>query len=160
MSKIILSHFETSSVPTTGLNVTMSIYDLSTNTIVITGAMTDVGNGGYTFNFEDYQVDKSYQFIANSNSSETDSRYSYGSNESYRPDIADAVWSEPASGYTNLDTFGGKLNFIKSMESGRWKIESNQMIFYDEDGDELQRFNLKDASGNPTNDDAYERDPV
>ncbi len=50
---------------------------------------------------------------------------------------------------------------ISKIERGRWKIENNQMIFYDEDGETpLLVFNLKDQDGQPTMDRVYERVPV
>ena len=53
------------------------------------------------------------------------------------------------------------LAFIKQIEAGRWKIIENQMIFYKSNGTEaLITFNLKDAEGEPTETDAYERIPI
>ena len=50
------------------------------------------------------------------------------------------------------------LEFIRAVESGRWKIVGNQMIFYDEDGvAELMRFNLFDEAGFPTMGNVFER---
>jgi len=50
------------------------------------------------------------------------------------------------------------IELIKNIESGRWKIENNQMIFYKPDNvTELFRFNLKDINGQPTNDAVTER---
>ena len=48
--------------------------------------------------------------------------------------------------------------YIKKIETGRWKISNNQMVFYDEDGTTpLLTFNLYDAVGSPTTDSVYER---
>ncbi len=50
------------------------------------------------------------------------------------------------------------VDFIKGIEGGRWKIENNQMIFYDEDNTtELARFDLLDAQGQPAEQNVYER---
>ena len=68
-------------------------------------------------------------------------------------DIADAVWADPqgilvASG----------VESIREIEKGRWKIESNQMIFYEEDNTtEIMRFDLFDEAGNPANTDIFDR---
>lgn len=53
------------------------------------------------------------------------------------------------------------VDFIKRIESGRWKIEDEVMTFYDEDGNTpLLQFNLKDLQGHPSNINIFERDPV
>lgn len=50
------------------------------------------------------------------------------------------------------------IDFIKNIEGGRWKIVSNQMIFYKNDNiTEIARFNFLDASGNPTEENVFER---
>lgn len=52
------------------------------------------------------------------------------------------------------------LAFIKAIESGKWIIENNQMIFYDTNDQEIARFNLYNVIGIPSNDDVYRREPV
>jgi len=53
------------------------------------------------------------------------------------------------------------LEFLKSVEGGRWKIENNQMIFYDEDNvTEIMRFDLYDENGEPTMRNVFERKRV
>lgn len=52
------------------------------------------------------------------------------------------------------------LAFIKEIEAGEWKIESNQMIFYAPGGAELIRFNLFNKTGGATDEDVYRRVPV
>jgi len=53
------------------------------------------------------------------------------------------------------------LAFIKQIEQGRWKVISNQMIFYDIDGvTPIRTFNLKGKDGTPTEASVYERVPV
>ena len=50
------------------------------------------------------------------------------------------------------------ITLIKQIETGRWKIISNQLILYGPDNTtELVRFNLFDASGAPTNDSPADR---
>ena len=45
------------------------------------------------------------------------------------------------------------IQFLLDVEGGKWQIVANQMIFYKQDGiTEVMRFNLFDASGNPTMD--------
>jgi|GEM_PF-6141622 len=50
------------------------------------------------------------------------------------------------------------LEIVKKVETGRWKIESNQMTFYDDDGvTPLLVFNLYDQSGLPSDENVFER---
>ena len=86
--------------------------------------------------------------------------------------IATAVWDKDISAYTTVGAAGTMLRnvsgsigtistdvaFIKSIEGGRWKIENNQMIFYDANNvAEVARFDLYDSAGAPTEDAVYER---
>lgn len=53
------------------------------------------------------------------------------------------------------------VTVIKQVESGRWKMVGNQMIFYsDDDVTPLLTFDLKDDSGLPTMTNVYERVPA
>jgi len=53
------------------------------------------------------------------------------------------------------------VDFIKAVESGKWEILNDQMIFYDTSGAEILRFNLFDINGLPTNGiNMYKREPV
>ncbi len=50
------------------------------------------------------------------------------------------------------------LAILKQVETGRWKVIANQMIFYDADGTTpLLTFDLKDEGGSPTMIDVFER---
>lgn len=49
---------------------------------------------------------------------------------------------------------------IKKLQTGKWKIENNQLIMYDEDGvTPLLTFNLYDKDGQPSEINVYERVP-
>jgi hypothetical protein len=53
------------------------------------------------------------------------------------------------------------ITIIKAVETGRWKIVGNQMLFYEDDGvTVLLTFNLLDDLGLPTMDCVFERVPV
>ena len=50
---------------------------------------------------------------------------------------------------------------VKKIQSGRWKIVSNQMIIYDSDNETpLLTFDLKDSSGQPAESNIIERVPA
>ena len=62
---------------------------------------------------------------------------------------------------TSLDAAREDLTFVKDIEGGRWKIKSNQMIFYAADNEtEVARFNLYDSGGNETSTNVYDRQRV
>lgn len=81
--------------------------------------------------------------------------------------VADQVWDEAMVEHILAGSFGKAegsvftdVELIKKIESGRWKIINNQMIFYDDDDlTPLITFNLFDKAGQPAEDDVYERDP-
>jgi hypothetical protein len=50
---------------------------------------------------------------------------------------------------------------LYDIEGGRWKLENNQMIFYEDDNStEVARFNLFDSNGSPTMENVYDRQRV
>ena len=58
----------------------------------------------------------------------------------------------------NYQCVTGVVMDIYDLEYGRWKIVSNQMIFYKPDGiTEIARFDLKDLAGAATQVNVYER---
>jgi hypothetical protein len=58
----------------------------------------------------------------------------------------------------DLTALTAMVEFIKQIESGKWKIINNQMIFYkDDNSTELFRCNLYDENGNPTVEGVMER---
>lgn len=75
-----------------------------------------------------------------------------------------ARYARPEDYYT--DTIYTTVRDLQQFQEGRWKIfttgpEANRMLVYDVDGTTvLKRFTLRDASGNPTATNPYERVPV
>jgi len=50
------------------------------------------------------------------------------------------------------------ITFIKDIESGKWEIKSNQMIFFKTDGiTEVARFNLFDSNGDASMTEVFKR---
>ena len=75
--------------------------------------------------------------------------------------IADAVWDEARAGHTGAGSFGELMGLLRQINVGRWRIVSNQWIFYDTDGTTpLVTFDLKDSGGAATETNVYDRDPV
>jgi len=72
--------------------------------------------------------------------------------DQYKADVSDLAKE------STVQAIKQAVDFIKGIEGGRWKIENNQMIFYDEDNStELARFDLFDKDGNPSEENVYER---
>lgn len=71
----------------------------------------------------------------------------------------DNLPEDPAS-QEKVDKIELDVSLIRSIELGRWKIdtENNQMIFYSEDNvTEVARYDLKDSNGNPSSSEVFER---
>lgn len=61
----------------------------------------------------------------------------------------------------NIDSILADTDVLEKIGTNRWKILSNQLIIYDDDGvTPLYTFDLKDSSGNPAMENVYERVPV
>jgi hypothetical protein len=57
-----------------------------------------------------------------------------------------------------LTVVSGSVEFLRDMEGGRWKIESNRMSFYRSDNSTLiATFDLFDSDGNPSMESVFER---
>jgi hypothetical protein len=61
----------------------------------------------------------------------------------------------------NYEENNPRVDSIYNIEYGRWRIVSNQMVFYKDDNvTEVARFNLFDENGAPTMDAVFERQKV
>jgi len=70
--------------------------------------------------------------------------------------ISDQVWL-----HNSATQLLNNVDLIKQIETGRWKIINNQMIFYKDDNTtEILRFNLYDSNGQLTEDNVYDRRKV
>lgn len=119
----------------TGLSPTISIWKLDGTVIIDGQAMIEIASGFYYYNFVTYDSTIDYVIVANGGATLADSdRYVTGTNEN------DSL----------LNTVNADLAFIKKIEGGRWKIDTdtNEMIFYEDDNvTEVARFNLFDKDG-------------
>ena len=60
----------------------------------------------------------------------------------------------------NVPTFD-EFDAVRKIQTGRWKILNNQMIFYDDDATTpILTFDLFNSSGEPASDNVFERNPV
>jgi len=79
--------------------------------------------------------------------------------------IQTAIDADVLNNLTILDDEVGAIkvlvDYLKQKESGRWKIENNQLTYYEDDGTTvLRRFNLFNKDGAPSGENPYERVPV
>ncbi len=77
--------------------------------------------------------------------------------------IANTLLESNTSGFQD-GTVGKSLDdieIIKQIETGKWEILNNQMIFYKDDNvTEIMRFDLFDKNGNPSEVDVFKRERV
>ena len=130
----ILAFFMDKGTPATGLSPTIDILTLDGTAIITAQAMTEVGLGFYKYDFTTYDEDEDYVIRADGVTLSGSDRYVYSSNE----------------------TAG--VGKILKIEKGNWKIEGNQMKFYDDDDiTVLYTFDLKDKSGTASETNVFER---
>jgi len=155
----IFTVFTNNGTPQTGLSPTIDIRTANGTLVINNATMTEVGGGGYRYDFTSYNGGIDYLFVADGGSTLSDSdRYQYGSNEFA------SVWDEEKSEHTNSGTFGESVNTIEAnterlrdIEEGNWRIIGTQMIFYDRSNAEIFRFNLFDSSDSPSSDEVFSR---
>ena len=59
----------------------------------------------------------------------------------------------------SMEESGAEIrNIIEDVQLGDWEILNNQMIMKSTTGEEIARFNLLDAAGNPTMSAVYKRE--
>lgn len=62
---------------------------------------------------------------------------------------------------SDVTTIKTHVKDCRDIDFGRWKIQNNQLLFYNADGSTVLRtFNLKNSAGNPTSTSVMERVPV
>lgn len=78
-----------------------------------------------------------------------------------KEDIAGMVWEETVADHTTPGTLAVALGELLKHSKNRWKIDNNQLTIYDDDAvTPMYVFDLKDASGNPTESSPFERVPA
>jgi hypothetical protein len=189
MAKIISVPFTSSGVAVTGLHPTINIYQLgagpSNTEIVTNGGVSEIGGGWYRYDFLTYDPTTSYVFTIDGGPTLADfDRYKHGGNESYEEDISTSVWNEPIGNHTASGSTGETLimvkadttsilisditlttllNLILKYERNRTVIDTinSQLIIYDNDNTTIiQAFDLKDINGLPSVADVLERVPT
>lgn len=137
---------------TSGDTVTIDIYRLSDDVKVVDGVsvseISSTGTFKYLFNIV---VTEKTEFLLIMDNGTTDKRGKLVLG-GYPDDIEDILGSVATD-----------VTFIKEIEGGRWKIDTNtkQMIFYDEAGTvEVAKFQLYDGDHTPAYTSVMERERV
>ena len=133
----------------TGDNVTIDAYRLSDDVQVITSSSVSeiASTGTFKYLFDETVTSKT-EFLLIMSNGVVDKRGKIVLG-GYPDDIQD-----------KLVLIGNDVDFIKEIESGRWKIDkaNNQMLFYKSDNTTLiATFALKNAEGNAAYTDIFER---
>jgi hypothetical protein len=140
--QIITAFIKDDKTPATGISPTIRIRLVSDSSLVITDdPMTELGDGMYKYSFAGYDPSIEYAIRCDAGLIVgLSNRYSFVSTE---------------NDYTT------ELSYLRDITDGRWKIVSNQMIFYKSDNiTEVARFNLFDSTGNPSEINVFDRQRV
>jgi len=80
--------FTNGGVPVTGLSPTVTVHDLSDNSVAVNAAtMSEVGNGFYKYDFTTYDSTKDYAVLFDAGADTVDARYVFSGTTS-QPEIA------------------------------------------------------------------------
>lgn len=186
-TKIIAVNFTNNGVPALGLSPTIDIWELSPDSLVVNnGALVEVAQGWYRYNFVTYDYTKTYVFTIDGGVTLTQpcDRYKIGGNESFVEDISYQVWEESGAAHLTLGTTGYIVNQIKAdttniiisvaaattliqtllkYERNRTRIDpiAKTLTVYDDDCiTPLQVFDLLDTTGTPSVTEVCERKPI
>lgn len=185
-TKIITAHFTSAGVPTTGLTPTIDLWEVNPDILVVNnGALIEIAQGWYRYNYTSYDFTKSYVFtIDGGGSLSACDRYKVGGNESYVEDISSEVWEQDLSIHTTPGSTGQILTLVKSdttqiiidvaaatsliqtllkYERNRTRIDpvAKTLTIYDDDCTTvLQVFDLLDSTGTPSVVEVCERKPI
>jgi hypothetical protein len=114
----ILAFFTNSGTPATGLTPTIRVREVPVGTLVVTDqAMTELGDGHYSYDFTGYDATKDYAIRCDGGITlPSGERYTYAGNENYYEDTQQSVWSTPVTAYTGKNMTGAMQTLIYSNE--------------------------------------------
>ena len=151
---IFTAFFTNNGVPATGLTPTIKFKDVNSGTDItatITGGvttLTEVGDGFYQYTLNNYTGSQSYAVVVDGGIAlQGRERYYVSANENYLEDIHGAKLEFYSTGSIGKNIFNTNV-----INSGRYKVENNQIIIYKNDNStEIMRFNIFDSNGLPIN---------
>ena len=134
---------------TSGDSVTINIYGLSDDVKVVdAAAMSEISSTGIFKYLFDIEVAEKTEFLLMISNGATSKNGQL------------VIGGYPDTIQTLLGSIQTDLSFVKEIEGGRWKIDTNtkQMIFYNEAGVvEVARFQLYDKDHTPSDTNVFER---
>lgn len=135
-----------------GDTVTIDIYRLNDDFLTVSGVnVSEIASTGTFKYLFDTTVTEKTEFLLIMGNGITDKRGKLVLG-GYPDDIEDL-----------LGSLGTDVSFIKKVEGGRWKIDTNtkQMTFYDEAGIvEIAKFQLYDKDHSPSDVNVFERERI
>ena len=141
---LIIAAFTEEGSPKTGLSPTVNVRDASDGSLVLVGNMSEIGDGGYKYDFSTAEAGKDYFYKADAGASISGpERYAFGSNEN-------------SAIKTDTD------NLVK-VQKNKWEIDPTAKTWtvYEDDGTTvLYSFNLFNESGNPDASKVFKREPI
>jgi len=143
---IVPAYFTEDGLPKTGLSPTVDIIDISDNSVDVNdGAMSEVGQGFYKYDFAGHDSSKNYLTLADSVTLIGDERYAIGTLED-NSRIADAVHDEIIEGtLTARQIQRLVLSFIAGETIGGG---TTSVIFKNQAGDKSRITLTVDENGN------------
>jgi hypothetical protein len=113
---LVTTVFTVDGAPETGLSPLVTIRRVDTGAVVINqAAMTEVGGGWYKYDFATYDADLDYAINCDGGASlQDEERYTFGTNDHYKDDIADQVWDELVADHTDVGSTSDELAEIRT----------------------------------------------
>lgn len=146
--------------PAVGLAPTITIRNVSSSQVVIeSAALTEIGDGWYRYQFATYDGDVDYAMTIDGGSPGLDSRYAFAGNENFVQDI----WGTQRDLHTVTGSVGEAQRDVYDIEVGTWRILSNGTMELLRSGsaEVIATFDLQDIDGinltNPSLQDPFRR---
>jgi len=175
MPKIITAYITRTGVPTPGLSPTIKIWEISatTDSVIVTDDMIEVGDGIYKYIFTTYDNRTNYGFIVTAGAGiPQNQQYHVAFNESYVEDIAFETWEEDQLDHLTAGTTGFEqalnsetlaiVTEILKYDRNRTFVNpiNKTLTIYEDDGTTpFKIFDLYDDSGVRSIIDIFERVP-
>ena len=171
MSKLNQRHYEIFSVLddnnlfVTGLtsaSFTIQVYDPSNTEVSGTTSLQfqEVGVGNYKVSFIPNTLGEWFIMVKHNTYFPWGKSNEISVQENDFNDIT-TVLTDITTVQSTVGSMSGDVSTILNIETGKWRISGNQMIFYGPDNfTELMRFMLYDKNGDPTETNVFERRKV
>jgi len=138
----ITTEFTSNGVGVTGLLPVIIIRDLEDNSVVVSGTMSEIGDGFYAHNFFSYDMQKDYAILCDSVTLPTAIRYNALATGEYGNRIDNVHMVSD-----NIDVRALLLRKIMTNKQDVLDGESNNQVLYDDDSvTELLKWNATDKN--------------